>query len=125
MNAAAGSRAAAAERFRYGVLAGVAVLIALVTGWCLESGASGGRIALAILLTSPLWLALRGLGRGSRRTCAWMTLAVIPYIVLGIMEVVANPHARWWAAACLLVCFLLFVTLVAYLRVTRERVPRG
>ena len=49
-----------------------------------------------------------------------MTLAVTPYIVVGITEAVANPASREWAGLCLLAAFLLFVLLVGYLRVTRD-----
>ena len=108
-----------ARHLRRAALTGLALLLGLVGGWCLEGGITLGRIALALVLTSPLWLAVRGLHRGHRRTYAWMTLAVVPYLALALMEVVANPHARAWATAWLLVCFLLFILLVGYLRVTR------
>jgi uncharacterized membrane protein len=49
-----------------------------------------------------------------------MTLAVAPYLALALMEVLANPAARIWAATCLLIAFALFVSLIAYLRATRR-----
>jgi uncharacterized membrane protein len=49
-----------------------------------------------------------------------MTLAITPYIVVAITEAVASPPSRAWAGLCLIVAFVLFVLLIAYLRVTRD-----
>ncbi len=46
-----------------------------------------------------------------------MTLAVTPFLVVAITKAVASPGGRAWAALCLIVAFLLFVLLIAYLRV--------
>lgn len=116
MTAAAGP----AERVYRIVLALTGALIALVVLWQLSAGMGAGRLLWAALLTAPLWLPLRGLIRRNRRVFAAMTLCVTPYVVLGVTEAVANPGARWWAASCLSCALALFVTLVAYLRVTRS-----
>lgn len=94
-------------------------LIALVVLWQLEDGISSARLLLSLLLTLPLLAPLSGLIRHNRRTYAWATLCVIPYFVLGVTEVVANPQTRAWSATCLALALLLFVALIAYLRVTR------
>lgn len=122
MSAAAGRRpdgALAANTLRRASVVGACAVGALVAWWCLEGGWSTARALLAGVLTAPLWLALVGLSRGRRRTYAWMTLALTPYMVLAIMEAVASPHARVWASACLFACFALFVLLISYLRATR------
>lgn len=111
-----------AERhIRRGVLAGVVLLIAGVAMECLEGGLSGATVVLAAVLTSPLWLALPGLHRGTRRTYAWTSLALAFYLVLTLMETVANPSARLWAALGLFVTLAVFVLVIAYLRLTRPR----
>ena len=114
-----GTLPAAARHIRLGVLAGVAMLIAGIVIWCLEGGLSAATMVLAALLTSPLWLALPGLHRGTRRTYAWTSLALAFYLVLALMETVANPFARLWAALGLFVTFAVFVLLIAYLRLSR------
>ena len=110
---------AAVQHVRRAVLAGVALLIAGIAMWCLEGGLSAATVVLAALLTSPLWLALPGLHRGTRRTYAWTSLALAFYLVLTLMETVANPAARPWAALGLFVTFTVFVLLIAYLRLSR------
>jgi hypothetical protein len=42
-----------------------------------------------------------------------------PYLAYGMMEALANPGARMFAAALLMASFLLAVSLVASLRVSR------
>ena len=84
------------------------------------NGLSAGDVVLIAALTLPLWIALPRLLAGHRRTYAWMTLAVTPFLVLAITEAVANPSGRLWAALCLFVSFALFVMLVGYLRITRS-----
>jgi uncharacterized membrane protein len=44
---------------------------------------------------------------------------VIPYFIVGITESIANPARRNWAGVCLALSLCLFVSLIAYLRVTR------
>lgn len=89
--------------------------------WRVSTGLSTGDVVLIVALTLPLLIALPRLLAGHRRSYAWMTLAVTPYLIVAITEAVANPSQRAWASACLAIAFLLFVLLIAYLRVTRER----
>ena len=51
---------------------------------------------VAMLL--PVAAPLAGMLRGTRRTYAWATLCVAPYLVYGVTEVIANPAARAPAA---------------------------
>lgn len=80
---------------------------------------TGPRIVAAFLMLIPVLLPLRGIRRGDRRTYAWGTLCLIPYIVVGITEVIANPGGREWAVGCLLLAFSAFIAFIAYLRVSR------
>lgn len=109
-----------ARRLRIAVIAVVLALIAVLVLWRLMNGLSAGDVVLIAALTLPLWIALPRLLAGNRRTYAWMTLAVTPFLVLAVTEAVANPGARVWAALCLFVAFALFVMLIGYLRITRE-----
>ena len=101
------------------VLLGTMALL-LAIGWrVFAAGVSVGSLGWAIACTSPLWIPLPWLLRQSRKAYAAFTLCVIPYLILGITEAIASPPWRLWAAFVLCVAFLLFVSLIAYLRVTR------
>lgn len=107
-------------RARIAVVSTIGVLIAALVAWRVRTGFSIADGVLIVALTLPLLIALPRLLAGHRRTYAWMTLAITPFLIVAITEAVANPAGRAWAGLCLLVAFLLFVMLIAYLRITRE-----
>lgn len=109
-----------ATRLRIAVIASAAALVVSLIVWRASTGFSAADGVLIVILALPLAIALPKLLVGNRRTYAWMTLAVTPYLVVAITEAVANPASRAWAGLCLMVAFLLFVLLVGYLRVTRD-----
>lgn len=109
-----------AKRLRIAVLANAAALVVSLIVWRAMTGFSTGDFVLVAILTLPVAIAVPKLLAGNRRTYAWMTLAVTPFLVVAITEAVANPAARAWAGLCLGVAFILFVLLIAYLRVTRN-----
>jgi uncharacterized membrane protein len=106
-------------RARVIVVSTIAILIAALVTWRVRTGLSVGDIVLIAVLSLPLLIAIPRLLAGHRRTYAWMTLAVTPFLIVAITEAVANPASRAWAAVCLVVAFALFVLLIAYLRVSR------
>lgn len=108
-----------ARRLRFAVLAAVLVLILVLVAWRVMTGFSTADAVLVAALTLPWWIALPRLLAGHRRSYAWMTLAVTPFLVLALTESVAKPADRGWAALCLASAFGLFVLLVSYLRATR------
>ncbi|HEY0941771.1 MAG TPA: DUF2069 domain-containing protein [Steroidobacter sp.] len=110
-----------AQRARIAVVSTLSALIAGLIIWRVRTGLSVGDVVLIVVLILPLLVALPRLLAGHRRTYAWMTLAVTPFLVVGITEAVANPSQRVWAALCIMIAFLLFVLLIAYLRVTRQQ----
>ena len=107
------------QRTRLAVLSATGLLIAALIAWRASDGLSTGDVVLIVVLTLPVLFALPRLRAGHRRTYAWMTLAVTPFLIVAITEAVANPAGRIWAGLCLMIAFLLFVLLIAYLRVTR------
>ena len=107
-----------ARRWRGLALGSIAILIALVMGWQLWPTASVVGAANGLVLCLPLLLPLWGLWRGNRYTYRWATLCVLPYFIVGLTEVVANPATRVWTAPMLVFALTWFVGLVAYLRVT-------
>jgi uncharacterized membrane protein len=113
--------AALAARFRHAVIFITVALAGFVAWWCLAGRLTWAGVVLALLATFPLWIALPRLLKGNRRTYAWMTLAVVPYLVLAMTEAVANPSRRPWAAVTLFLGLTLFMLLIGYLRVSRAR----
>jgi uncharacterized membrane protein len=107
------------RRTRLAVASTIAALIIALVAWRAGNGLSTGDVVLIAVLVLPLLIAMPRLLAGHRRTYAWMTLAVTPFLVVAITEAVANPAQRAWAGLCLAVAFLLFIFLIAYLRVTR------
>lgn len=117
--------AAAASQARRAVLANVAMLAVCVAIACLRTGTFPYNLVLATALIAPLALPLPGIIRHRRRTFAWATLCVTPYFVYGMTEVIANPRVRVLAGAILIASLALFVSLVAYLRLTPPPAPAG
>jgi uncharacterized membrane protein len=106
-------------RLRQLIVGKIGALILALLLWRAQSGLSVWEAALSGALSLPFFLAIPSLLAGNRRTYAWMTLAVTPFIVVAITEAVANPGSRAGAGVCLALSLLLFVLLIAYLRVTR------
>ena len=105
-----------AHRAALGSLAALAAVLVL---WHLARYSTGtAALSLGVTL-APLTLPLYGLLRGSRRACVLATLVVAPYLAYAIMEALANPGARSYAIATLGAASLLFLSLIAYLRVSR------
>jgi len=101
------------------------VLGLLVIATALDSAPWPASPLLALAWLVPLLLPLPGVLRGSRRTCAWATLCVGPYLIAGVTETIANPAWRALAAAIVFAGLAWFVALIRYLRVTRpETGPR-
>lgn len=116
---------AAALQARRAVLANIALLAVCVAIAALRTGAFPHDLILAAALVAPLTLPLSGIVQHRRRTFAWATLCVTPYFVYGMTEVIANPRVRVLAGAILIASLALFVSLVAYLRLTRPPAPAG
>jgi uncharacterized membrane protein len=107
------------RRARFVSLATAAVLAVCVAAASLRSSPWPANLGWTIAWLLPVAAPVPGIVRGIRRTYAWATLCVAPYFVYGITEVIANPAVRGAAAAILLASFAWFVTLVAYLRLSR------
>jgi uncharacterized membrane protein len=107
-----------ANRWRGVALASMVALFALVATWRLSSGISVKTLLLVMLFTLPLLAPAYGIWRANRYTFRWATLCVLPYLLIGMTEVVANASARAWSGAMLAVALTWFVALIAYLRVT-------
>jgi uncharacterized membrane protein len=101
----------------------VAALCAVLVAWHVERFTPRTAAFVLALAVLPWLLPLRGLLAGNRRTYAATTLLTLPYLAYGLMEVLANPGARAYAATTVFLAFALFVALVAYLRISRPPAP--
>ncbi len=104
------------RRWRIAAMVLTGALAAAVMTAVLVGGLTVARALLAMVAIAPLLAALPRLQYGARRAYAAMTLIIVPYLTLSLMETAANPQARPWAPLCLLLSFGLFVCLVANLR---------
>jgi uncharacterized membrane protein len=118
-SAARPARAIAAERARLVSIVAIAGIAACVVLGAVRTTSGWPALWLALALVAPVLLPLPGILRRDRRTFAWATLCVTPYLIYGITETIANPGARAIAEAVLLGGIVLFWALVAFLRLTR------
>jgi uncharacterized membrane protein len=99
-------------------VAGALLLGACVVASAMHAAAWPRNLLWTAVMLVPLALPLPGLLRGHRRTCAWATLCVAPYVVYAATEVVANPDVRGTAGAILFASLAWFAALVHCLRVS-------
>jgi uncharacterized membrane protein len=103
-----------------------ALLAATVIGWTWAATSSWpARLLLMVVNLLPIALPLRGVLRRDRRTYAWSTFSVLPYLVFAITEAVATPQMRPWSGACVTLAFAWFVALIAALRASRPAIENG
>ena len=116
---ASGDESAIARRLRWAAVCATVLLFALIMRWAIVAP-STGRIVAGAILALPFALGAPFLYLGHRRTYAWLTLALTPSLVLGLMEAVADPATRAWSALFVFVLLATFALFVAYLRATRS-----
>jgi uncharacterized membrane protein len=109
---------ALANRWRGLAIVSMSALLALILVLRRSAGLTLENVVLTLLLAMPILAPLLGVARGNRHTYRWATLCVAPYLIVGMVEAIANPGARPWAATMLATGGLWFISLVAYLRVT-------
>ena len=115
MNAAAG----AARTARHAVATLVVLLCADLALWHAVRFSAPTAALIGALGVAPWLLLAPGLWQGQRRRHEAATLLTAPYLGYGLMEVLANPGARPFAGALVLIAFTLYVALAAFLRLSR------
>jgi uncharacterized membrane protein len=73
--------------------------------------------AFAVL---PLLAPLKGLVQKNRYTYAWASLFAVPYCLFAITELLVNPKARLIGALTVTLVLAWFLSLVAFLRISRR-----
>jgi uncharacterized membrane protein len=109
---------AVARRLRHAALFATVLLLALIVRWVFVAP-STARIVAGAILALPFAVGAPFLYAGRRRAYAWLTLALAPSLVLGLMEAVAAAATRAWSTLFVFVLLATFVVFVAYLRATR------
>lgn len=94
------------------------LVVALIVRWVIVAP-STARIVAGAILALPFAVGAPFLYARRRRAYAWLTLALAPPLVLGLMEAVAAAATRAWSTLFVFVVLATFVVLVAYLRATR------
>lgn len=97
----------------------IALLLALFAVWHVGRFSPATALLAIGLAVGPWLLAARALRRGRPDAYLGALLLTTPYLGYGLMEVVANPGARVFAAATVFVSFALAVALTACLRLSR------
>jgi uncharacterized membrane protein len=120
--AASGSESAIARRLRLAAICAALLLVALLLRWTLIAPTTA-RIIFGAILALPFAIGAPFLYAGHRRAYAWLTLALAPSLVLGLMEAVVDPATRSWSALLVFALLATFALLVAYLRATRSSSP--
>ncbi len=105
---------------RVAAVACLVTLCGVLVLWHLTRYSAGTAALALIVLLSPLSLPAYGLLLRRRRPVVLGTLAIAPYLGYGLMEAFANEGARSFALASLGASTLLFLTLIAWLRIRRS-----
>lgn len=101
----------------------VALLLTWMGLWMgLGPGGSVPVAAAIALAWLPLLPALPGLFRGGRKAAGWCSLVGVFYAGFAVMELLANPASRTWAAVALA---LSVVMISSQLRLIRSRPGPG
>ena len=111
--------AGAARTARHAVAALVLLLCADFAFWHALRFSAPTAALLCTFGVAPWLLLAPGLWQGQRPRHEAATLLTAPYLGYGLMEVLANPGARPFAGALVLIAFALYVALAAFLRLTR------
>lgn len=98
------------------VLALWSLLLLTLIAWQLTQPGAAAAAGAALFTAGPLLLPLRGLARSDARSYRWASLTLIPALLWSLMELAANPAARWPATAVVLLCVAALAALVAALR---------
>jgi uncharacterized membrane protein len=113
----------AARRARAVVLLLVVLLCGWFVLWHLARFSRGTALLAGAAGVLPWLLLAGGLVRGRPQACLAALLLTTPYLGYGLMEVLANPGARAYAATLVFLSFALAVAAIACLRLTRRRAP--
>jgi uncharacterized membrane protein len=114
-----GAESAIARRLRLAAVLATLLVFVLIAMWVVIAP-STARIVGGAVLALPFAVGAPFLYARRRRAYGWLTLALAPSLVLGLMEAVAVPATRTWSALFVFLLLATFALFVAYLRATRS-----
>jgi hypothetical protein len=114
-----GAESAIARRLRLAAVFATVLVFVLIVSWVVIAP-STARIVGGAVLALPFAIGSPFLYAGRRRAYGWLTLALAPSLVLGLMEAVAVAATRAWSALFVFLLLATFALFVAYLRATRS-----
>ena len=103
------------------VLALTVALLGIFVLWHVIRFSAPTALLASTLGVVPWLLTIPAFRRGTPNVYLGALLLTTPYLGYALMEILANPGARTFAAATLFVSFALAVVLVAALRISRRR----
>lgn len=77
-----------------------------------------------LIQTLPLLIFLKGLLQNNLRTYAWMCFVVLLYFTHGVL-LAFDPQRRWLGVTEVLLCEIMFVAMISYIRQYREHFKVG
>lgn len=77
-----------------------------------------------LIQTLPLLIFLKGLLQNNLRTYAWMCFVVLLYFTHGVLLAFDTPR-RWLGVTEVLLCVIMFVAMILYIRQYREHFKVG
>ena len=77
-----------------------------------------------LIQTLPLLIFLKGLLQNNLRTYAWMCFVVLLYFTHGVL-LAFDPPRRWLGVTEIVLCTIMFVAMILYIRQYREHFKRG
>jgi uncharacterized membrane protein len=114
-----GGEPAIPRRLRLAAVLATVLVFVLIVLWVVIAP-STARLVGGAVLALPFAIGAPFLYAGHRRAYGWLTLALAPSLVLGLMEAVAVPATRAWSALFVFQLLATFALFVAYLRATRS-----
>ncbi len=75
--------------------------------------------AAVLLAWMPILPVVPALFRGRRNAASWCSLAGVFYVGFSVMELVANPASRVWAAVALVLTLLMIAAQIRLIRSAR------
>lgn len=114
---------AVARRWRVATVVTATALCVLFALWHLARFSTPTALLVTLLGCLPWAFVLPGLAAGRAQSGMKALLLTTPYLGYGLMEVLANPGARPWAAASVFLAFATAVGAIVLTRLSRPRTP--
>ena len=100
------------------------LLYFLVSTVVMTTGITLATPVIWLIQTLPLLIFLKGLVQNNPRTYAWMCFVVLLYFTRGVL-LAFDPSRRWLGGTELVLCVIMFVAMILYIRRYRDHFKLG